>query len=81
MLGLSYPSLFCIALHKVFILTSKVLKRVFDTFISLLQMKNHVISKICQVQIDGGLERIAQISVILNKATKDDTLVLFNTTV
>ena len=58
-----------------------MLKRVFDTFISLLQMKNHVISKICEVQIDGGLERIAQISVILNKATKDDTLVLFNTRV
>ena len=44
-------------------------------------MKNHVISKICEVQIDSGLERLAQIGVILNKATKDDALVSFNTTV
>ena len=44
-------------------------------------MKNHVISKICEVRIDSGLERLAQIGVILNKATKDDALVSFNTTV
>ena len=44
-------------------------------------MKNHVISKICEVRIDSGPERLAQIGVILNKATKDDALVSFNTTV
>ena len=44
-------------------------------------MKNHVISKICEVRIDSGLELLAQIGVILNKATKDDALVSFNTTV
>ena len=63
-------------------LTSKLLKPVFDTkSLSLLQMKSHVISKICEVRIDSGLERLAQIGVILNKATRDDALVSFNTTV
>ena len=63
-------------------LTSKLLKRVFDTkSLSVLQMKNHVISKICEIRIDSGLERLAQIGVILNKAMRDDALVSFNTTV
>ena len=63
-------------------LTCKLLKRVFDTtFLSPLQMRNHVISKICEVRIDSGLRRLVQIGVILNKATKDDALISFNTTV
>ncbi|XP_022798740.1 uncharacterized protein LOC111336840 isoform X1 [Stylophora pistillata] len=45
----------------------------------LPQMKNQVISKICEVPIDK-LERLVQVAVILKKATKGDALVSHDTT-
>ena len=49
-------------------------------FFSLLQKKNYVISKICEVPTDK-LERLVQVASILRKATMGEALVWHNTTV